>query len=187
MVKIVKQVLMRADQSGEDPHLGLLMYRSTPRGPGKPSPAETMTQRKFRAILPIRQHRNQLLDTSREVIIQQKQQQAEFYNRSAHPLPELHQYQPVRVQLDPRKPVWQQAMVLETPTYKSPRAYQVQTEQGTFMRNRRFLRPATTLEETTPSTAMDEPQVALMPHQPQTPVKRPHRDVHRPQRLIEDM
>ena len=54
MVKIVKQAMSKVEQSGKDPHLVVLAYRVTLRGPGKLSPAEAMTQCKFRALLPIK-------------------------------------------------------------------------------------------------------------------------------------
>ena len=99
MVKVVKQNMSKAEQSVEGPHLEILAYRVTPRGPGKLSPAEAITQHKFRALLPIKQHLSAQLTISREIMLQQKQQWAEHYNCTAQ-LQEFQQYQPVQVQLN---------------------------------------------------------------------------------------
>ena len=56
MVKVVKQIMNNADQARDDAHLAMLAYRVTPRGPGKLSSAEVMTQCKFRALLLVKQH-----------------------------------------------------------------------------------------------------------------------------------
>ena len=121
----------------------MLIYRSTPIRPGQLSPAELLTQRKYRALLPIHQYLHPNLEKSREAQIAQKQTQADYYNQKAKQLQDLKQYQNVRVQLDPNKPVWQKATVIQQPTDRSPRRYQVQTESGAkYFRNRRHLRPA---------------------------------------------
>ena len=50
----------KAEESGSEPHLAMVIYRSTPNRPGQLSPAELLNQRKYRAPLPIHQylHRN---------------------------------------------------------------------------------------------------------------------------------
>ena len=69
--------------------------------------------------------------------------QADYYNQKAKQLQDLQQYQNVRLQLDPNKPIWQKATVVQQPTDRSPRRYQVQTESGArYFRNSRHLRPA---------------------------------------------
>ena len=102
-----------------------------PIRPGQLSPAELLTQRKYRALLlPIHQYLHPNLEKSREAQIAQKQTQADYYNQKAKELQDLKQYQSVCVQLDPNKPVWQKATVIQQPTDRSPRRYQVQTESG---------------------------------------------------------
>ena len=96
----------KAEESGSDPHLAMLIYRSTPIRPGQLSPAELLTQRKYRALLPIHQYLHPNLERSREAQIAQKQTQADYYNQRGKQLQDLKQYQNVRVQLDPNKPVW---------------------------------------------------------------------------------
>ena len=143
MVKIVKRTISKAEESGIDPHLALLRYRTTPIKPGIPSPAEMMTQRKFKELLPVKQQLLSNLSSAREKMIQHKQFQTELYNHTAKPLPDLAEQQPVRVQLDPKRSSWQPATIMSTPTDKSPRAYEIQTESGAkYTHNRRFIRPA---------------------------------------------
>ena len=60
------------------------------------------------------------------------------------------------MQLDPNKPIWQNATVIQQPTNRSPRRYQVQTESGArYFRNRRHLRPA--IQSEPPEDLMGQP------------------------------
>ena len=142
MAKTAKNIMDKAEESGSDPHLAMLIYRSTPIRPGQLNPAELLTQRKYKALLPIHQYLHPNLEKSREAQIAQKQTQADYYNQKAKGLQDLKKYQSVRVQLDHNKPVWQKATVIQQPTDRSPRHYQVKTESGAkYFRNRRHLRP----------------------------------------------
>ena len=73
-------MMSMADQTVEDAYLAMLAYRIAQRGPEKLSPAEAMTQCKFRALLPIKQHLSTQLNLSREIMVQQRQRQAEHYD-----------------------------------------------------------------------------------------------------------
>ena len=95
MVKVVKQIVIRSEQANEDAYIAVLAYRSRLRGPDKLSLAEAMTQDRLRALLPIREHLPARLEESREVMLQQKQKQAEYYSQAAWLLPELQQDQQV--------------------------------------------------------------------------------------------
>ena len=66
LVIIVKQTITKAEVRGKKPS-AMLAYRGTQRGPGKLNPAEAMTQHKFRALLPIKQHLFAQLMTMREL------------------------------------------------------------------------------------------------------------------------
>jgi len=66
MVKLVKSIMEKAEESGSDPHLAMLIHRTTPVRPGQLSPAELLTQGKYRALLPIRQYPHPNLEISRE-------------------------------------------------------------------------------------------------------------------------
>ena len=76
----MKQTISRANQAGEDAHHAMLAYMVNPRGPGKLSPAEAMTEHKFRALLPIKQPLSTRLNVTREIMMQQRQRQAEHYD-----------------------------------------------------------------------------------------------------------
>ena len=54
-VKVIKQIMSKAHQAGEDVLLVMLAYRVTSRRPAKLSPAQAMTQCKFRALLLVKQ------------------------------------------------------------------------------------------------------------------------------------
>ena len=62
-----------ADQAGVDVHLAMLAYMVTLRGPGNFSPAGTITQCKFRALLLIKKHLSTQLNVRKEIMIQQRQ------------------------------------------------------------------------------------------------------------------
>ena len=51
-VRTVKDTLTKAHQSGQDPDMALLCYRSTPIKSKLPSPAELMNSRRYRTLLP---------------------------------------------------------------------------------------------------------------------------------------
>ena len=72
MVRVVKQIMSKADQAREDAHQVMVAYRSSPKGPGKLSPSEAMTQHKFRALLLVKQHLSTWTDESKDTMIQQK-------------------------------------------------------------------------------------------------------------------
>ena len=168
MVKTAKNIMEKAEESGSDPHLAMLIYRSTPIRPGQLSPAELLTQRKYRALLPIHQYLHPNLEKSREAQIAQKQTQADYYNQKAKQLQDLKQYQNVRVQLDPNKPIWQKATVVQQPTDRSPRRYQVQTESGArYFRNRRHLRPA--IQSDQPEDLIGQPATSAESLPPTSP------------------
>ena len=72
----MKQIMSKIESAGEGTQLAILVYRFTPRGPGKLSPAEVLTQHKFRALLPVKQHLSAQIDEMKDTLIQQKQRQA---------------------------------------------------------------------------------------------------------------
>ena len=83
MVKVVKGIMEKAEESGFDPHLAMLIYRATPIRPGQLSPGEMLSQWKYRALLPIHQYLHPNLDISREAQMAQKQVQYDDYDRTA--------------------------------------------------------------------------------------------------------
>ena len=73
MAKVMKQTMSSANQPGDGANLTMLAYGVSLRGPRKLSPAEAMTQHKFRALLLIKQHLSTQLNASRETMLQQRQ------------------------------------------------------------------------------------------------------------------
>lgn len=61
MVKVVKGIMEKAEDSGSDPHLAMLIYCATPIRPGQLSPGEMLSQQKCRALLPIYQYLHQAI------------------------------------------------------------------------------------------------------------------------------
>ena len=53
MVKTTKNIVEKVEESGSDPHLVVLIYRSTPIRPSQLSAAGLLTQSKYRALMPI--------------------------------------------------------------------------------------------------------------------------------------
>ena len=160
---VVKGVMEKAEESGSDPHLAMLIYRANPIRPDRLSPGEMLSQRKYRALLPIHQYLHPNLEISREAQIAQKQAQRDDYDRTAKKLQDLQQFQSVQFQLDPKKPIWQKATVVHLPNESSSRRYEVQTESGArYFRNRRHIRPAIEIQpeelNQAPSTPGAEPK-----------------------------
>ena len=54
MVKVVKGIMSRAQDSGTEASLAMLIYRSTPFKAGVASPAELLCQRKFKDLIPVK-------------------------------------------------------------------------------------------------------------------------------------
>ena len=172
MVKVVKGIKEKAEESGSDPHLAMLIYRATPIRAGQLSPGEMLSQRKYRALPPIHQHLHPNLEISREAQISQKQDQRDDYDRTAKKLQDLQQFQSVRFQLDPKKPIWQKATVVQQPNESSPRRYEIQTESGARgFRNRRHIRPVIEIQPqelyqapSIPGTEPKSPRPGLVKH-----------------------
>ena len=64
MVQTVENILLKCDENNEDPYLGLLSYRTTPVDHHLKSPAEWLTNRKFRTTLPMAQRASLTTDGS---------------------------------------------------------------------------------------------------------------------------
>ena len=96
MVQTIKNILEKCQEEGGDPYLGVLSYRATPVDHHLKSPAELLTHRKFKTLLPM-PHRENLAADSVQVK-EQLQRQQDYYNRNAGPtLKPLHPGQPVRI------------------------------------------------------------------------------------------
>jgi len=117
---------------------------------------EILTDTVCRLCMCANQYLHPNLEKSREAPIAQKQTQADCYNQEAEQFQDLKQYQNVRVQLDPNKPIWQKATVVQQPTDWSPKCKLVQTESGSrYFRNRGHLRLA--IQSDQPDDLMGQP------------------------------
>ena len=107
---------------------------------------------------------------------EEKQVQAQQYNRGAWVLPRLKQSHRVVVQLNPDKNIWTPAQILQCPVGEG-RSYSLKTiHGGIYTRNRRFIKPD--LTEAAPPEPEQEPRLTPLP-------PRPSRTIKRPDRLIE--
>ena len=82
-VQTVKNSLTKAMEGGEDLHLAILSYITTPLNHSLPSPAELLNCRKFRCLLPLQLQQPKHIQRHRKVMQEMKNQQAErLYKKS---------------------------------------------------------------------------------------------------------
>ena len=168
-------------EGGEDPHLAVPSYITTPLNHSLPSPAELLNSRKFRCLLPLQIRQQNHIQKYRKIMQHQKHEQVNHYNKSAKYLPSVKTGDAVYVQLVPNVRRWIPAVVIER---ISTRSYKVKTiKGGVYIRNRKFIRVKYTdsrqsLQTTGKNTA---------PGHNTTHTRRLKRVTRRPQRLIESM
>ena len=123
-VRIIKDTLTKAHQSGQDPDMTLLCYRSTPINSKLPSPAELINSRRYRTLLPT-QTMLRSRGEEREELMSLKQKQEQYYNKSAQTLPEHSTNMKVYVQLQSHSRDWKLVTVTECLEYNR---YKVQLD-----------------------------------------------------------
>ena len=138
-VKIAKNLVKKAKRDDKDVSMALLEWRNTPDINGH-SPAQKLMSRRTRTTMPTAQ--TQLGPTVVQAVpemIRKKRQQAKVhYDRAAKPLPSLQIGETVRLQPPPNtKEPWSACICVGE---AGTRSYLVQTTQGTYQRNRRFIR-----------------------------------------------
>ena len=140
-VRTVKDTLTKAYQSGQDPDMALLCYRSTPISSKLPSPAELMNSRRYKTLLPTRTMLKSR-EEEREELLSLKRKQEQYYNKSAQMLPELSANMKVYVQLQPQSRDWKPATVTECLDHNR---YKVQIDFNgkEYIRNRIYIKPRT--------------------------------------------
>ena len=138
-VRTIKDTLTKAHQSGQDLDMALLCYRSTPLNSKLPSPAELMNSRRYRTLLPTCTILKPQ-EEEREELINLKQKQEFYYNRSAQVLPELQPNTKVYVQLQPQSKDWKPATILQSLDYNK---YKIQLDFNgkEYIRNRIYIKP----------------------------------------------
>ena len=140
-VRTVKDTLTKAHQSGQDPDMALLCYRSTPINSKLPSPAELMNSRRYRTLLPTWTMLKSR-EEEREELMSLKRKQEQHYNKTAQTLPELNANMKVYVQLQPHSRDWKPATVTECLEYNR---YKVQLDFNgkEYIRNCIYIKPRT--------------------------------------------
>ena len=135
-VRTVKDTLIKAKVSGEDPDMALLSLRNTPIDNIIPSPAELLQSRKMRGNVPVKINASD--DKVQNRLSERQEKQKMYHDRGTHRLPPLVVGQHVLTQShDTGK--WSPAVVVEK--CNEPRSYFVQTPNGqNLRRNRRFLK-----------------------------------------------
>ncbi|XP_063366408.1 uncharacterized protein K02A2.6-like [Cydia amplana] len=134
-VKIVKNILRKCQDSGTDFHLGLLQYRTTPRGNLK-SPSELLMSRKLRTRLPT--HVDSLKpkvitfadhSKNKSEIISKREA---YYNRNAIPSQEFQENDSVFFKKNPNDLSWTKGIIVSKTNF--PRSYLVKSSEGTVYR-----------------------------------------------------
>ena len=142
-VKTAKNLMTKAVESEQDPHLALLDWRDTPTEGLGSSPAQRLFGRRTRTLLPTSSTLlNPKIPTEvPQKLMKQKAKQAMYYNHGTKELNDLRIGDVVRIKpLRPgeRKQGWTKARVESKADIRS---YKVRTEDGReYRRNRRHLR-----------------------------------------------
>ena len=140
-VQTAKNILSKAKADHTNPLLSILEYRATPVD-GLASPAQLLMGRRLRSILPTTTQKltPEVINPNTVRVTRDtcQSRQKTYFDRSARPLPPLHQGDRVFLQRGHKQ--WQPATVTQTGQHRS---YHVQTPDGkTFRRNRVHLRKA---------------------------------------------
>lgn len=141
-VKTAKRVLRKARESNSDPYMALLDVRNTPSQDTETSPAQKLMNRRMRTLLPtthrlLQPHTVDGKQTKLALKIRQ-QRQAKYYNQSARDLPVLEEGEIVRMKPYRKgQKQWEKATITRR---LDERSYDVETDTGTFRRNRNHLR-----------------------------------------------
>ena len=137
-VQTIKNSLTKAMEWGEDLHLAILSYITTPLYHSLPSPTELLNSRKFRCLLPLQMQQQEHTHQYRKMMQHQKHQQVKHYNKSTRDLPNLKAEDAVYVQLVPNARRWIPGTIVEI---LSASSYKVKTiKGGIYVRNRKFIR-----------------------------------------------
>ncbi len=139
-VQTVKNIMKKCKESGDDPHLGLLAYRSTPLDNGL-SPSQMLMGRRLQSNLPVKETLLQSESTPTNVsyrMLSKETQKKYFDDRTQRKtLPLLEPGNVVRVHRDNPSDWRIKGEVIEK---VAPRSYLVKTDAGGLLRrNRRDL------------------------------------------------
>jgi hypothetical protein len=151
-IQTVKLLLKKAEESGADPYIALLQYRTSPISGLSYSPAQLLFGRALRTKLPaVAANLEPSSISPRPELVLRQQHQKELYDQHARELPELQPGDIVRVRHNEQ---WMPGVVQSK--HSAPRSYVVGTSAGSVLRrNRRDL--LKTREDTvTPSPYVED-------------------------------
>ncbi|KAL0963940.1 hypothetical protein UPYG_G00315590 [Umbra pygmaea] len=140
-VRSAKQLMEKSHRDGTDVFLNLLNVRNIPRDQALGSPAERLMSRQIRSTLPVN---NRLLEpapkNTKQVIAQLQNKrlaQKRYYDISSRPLQPLVDGQVVRMQTKSGH----DRLGTVKGRCKEPRSYIIESDGGTYRRNRRHILP----------------------------------------------
>ena len=151
----MKNILLKCNETKQDPYLALLQYRNTP----SMEYAQALMNRQLNTTLATAPQnlKSEPIDSAKFISQREKQQQKQklYHDQSAKPLPELHDSESVRIKKSPEAK-WEPAIVLRA-KYQTPRSvwYKHQMGQSTGETTDTFSRPKnphSTLRRTTMTT-----------------------------------
>lgn len=136
-VQTVKNIFKKSAETGQDPYLGLLAYRTSPVSGLQVSPAQLLMSRSLRTKLPTdsRVLKPRVIRHAKRDLKSRQSVQKSKYDGQKRDLPTLRKGDVVRVKSSDHSN-WQPAIVTET--CSSPRSFVVTSESGQrYRRNRR--------------------------------------------------
>ena len=156
----MENILQKCHETKEDPYLAVLSYRATPLDHQLKSPAELLTNRKFKTRLFLCQ-RALLNSADHEAVktkfITRQQKQAHYYNKNSGPSKKpLETDQPIRMYAH-HSQTWEPRVVIKPA--KHPRSYVIRssTTGATYRRTRSRLKPDTTAVSDSQHEQMETP------------------------------
>jgi hypothetical protein len=161
-IQTVKNILTKAKESNKDPYLAMLEVRNTPVD-GFKSPAQLVSGRSFRSILPISLQSLKINPVNTEAFQERRSEiqynQKKYCDRNTKPLDNLHIHDKARMRIKEEKQ-WKPITI--TKVLDEPRSYQVKTEDGReIRRNRRHI----IKEEEVSDTPLSEEEEVVENHQ----------------------
>jgi hypothetical protein len=133
-VQIIKQMLRKSREAGDDSFQALLELRNTPLSGIGYSPAELLMSRRLRTMVPVMASAltPKVVNNAREILLQRQVGQKKDYDRGTRPLAPLKVGDTVRVRIGS---TWEPGIV--SGTYNTPRSYEVTTANGQQLRRNR--------------------------------------------------
>ena len=158
-VQIMKQLLRKAEDAGQDAFKALLEFRNTPISELGYSPAQLLMSRRLRSPIPVADHllMPQVVENAREKLLQRQVRQKYYYDRGSRPLSTLQPGDTVRVK-NPRVREWEPAVIVGQ--HATPRSYITMTPDGKELRRNRSHLLATKEQPPAICGPMDVPHTA---------------------------